>query len=119
MKKINQNILAKNSTGNIGYFCSKCGREVAKDATICSNCGAKLGKIRCPFCNFVGEINDFKFDTCPKCGRKNKPAAKKNNLKKPTLNLPFSIKLFWTLLTLLIGILIILLYLFIKNFDLL
>lgn len=72
MKKNVQNVLAENSDGTIAYICGKCHSEVAKDAKVCNNCGAKLGNIRCPFCNFKGDVDDFKNDTCPRCGRKNK-----------------------------------------------
>ncbi len=69
--KIEQNFLSKNSTGEMMYICGKCYTEVSKDAEVCPKCGAKLGKIKCPFCQFTGGVNDFKNDTCPKCGRKN------------------------------------------------
>ncbi len=66
-----QNVLASKSTGDMAYLCGKCGKEVDKEAVVCPKCHAKLGGIRCPFCNFSGTTADFKNDTCPKCGRKN------------------------------------------------
>ncbi|MBN2545338.1 MAG: zinc ribbon domain-containing protein [Spirochaetes bacterium] len=71
MKKPLQNVLAKKSNNSIAYLCGKCGKEVEKNATVCMHCGVKLGNIKCPFCYFTGSVEDFKYDTCPKCGRKN------------------------------------------------
>jgi len=68
-------------SGSMLYICGKCRKEVEKDAKICSNCGARLGKIRCPFCNFTGELEDFKKDTCPKCGKKSKNVFSKTNIE--------------------------------------
>lgn len=79
MGKTLQNVLASNSDGTIAYICGKCHSEVAKDAKICPNCKAKLGNIRCPFCNFKGSLDDFKNDTCPRCGRKKNIEINKKN----------------------------------------
>lgn len=69
MKRVTQNVLAQNSSGEIDYLCGKCGKAVEKDALVCPHCSAKLGNIRCPFCNFTGSPADFSGDTCPRCGR--------------------------------------------------
>lgn len=65
------------------YICGKCGHEVAKDATECSHCHAKLGNIKCPYCHFTGSPEDFKNDRCPRCGRRkidyNKGTTRKAN----------------------------------------
>jgi len=85
---IMQNFLAQNSSGEMMYVCGKCYTEVSKDADVCPKCGSKLGKIKCPFCQFTGGVNDFKNDTCPKCGRKNlneAPSSNKSSLK-PSIN---------------------------------
>jgi len=98
MKKPVQNVLARNSSRSIAYLCGKCGKEVEKDANVCIHCGAKLGKIKCPFCYFTGTVEDFKYDTCPKCGRKNinkNMTVKSRNFKKEFSC--FSSKKFWTL----------------------
>ena len=87
MKKIIQNILAQKSKGEIVYLCGKCGKEVEKEAIICNHCNAKLGKIRCPFCNFIGSIDDFKLDTCPRCGRKNKSSKNLSKNDQTTLSI--------------------------------
>jgi len=98
MKKYIQNILAQNSTGEIMYICGKCGAEVEKEAKICPKCNARLGKIKCPFCNFTGDIDDFKNDTCPRCGRKKTEKKKESKqLLDKHRNLTFSKKLFWIL----------------------
>ncbi len=117
MKKPLQNILAQNSNNEIAYLCGRCGKEIKKEATVCIHCGAKLGDIRCPFCNFVGSMNDFKYDTCPKCGRKNNsdPFKKKNIIQK---EMPFSSRLFWILFLSLLLLLGILGLIFLYNFGL-
>lgn len=100
--KRKQNILAENSSGEIAYLCGKCFKPVKKDEKICPNCNARLGDIRCPFCNFRGTVEDFKFDTCPKCGRKQKKEdsikkAKKRFKIEKNEELNFNKKLFWLL----------------------
>lgn len=98
MKKYMQNILAQHSNNEIAYLCGKCGREVAKEAAICPFCNAKLGNIRCPFCDYQGTIHDFSDDTCPRCGRKRN--GHKKNIKKTRRSdnkSTLSNKLFWTL----------------------
>jgi len=100
MKNYVQNILAQNSTGEIMYICGKCGAEVDKEATVCPKCNAKLGKIKCPFCNFTGGLEDFKDDTCPRCGRKKSKSAdlsKKERYFKKREVISFPKRLFWGL----------------------
>jgi DNA-directed RNA polymerase subunit RPC12/RpoP len=70
MKKRDQNVLARNSSGAIDYICGKCGKIIDKEDSVCPHCNAKLGKIRCPFCGFTGELKAFMHDTCPRCGRR-------------------------------------------------
>ena len=120
MKKIIQNILAQHSKNEIAYLCGKCGKEVKKEATVCNACGVRLGKIRCPFCNFSGSIDDFKLDTCPRCGRKDKPNIDSSKVNKVHQNdiMPFSTKLFWFLFILLTLTIIFLIIIFVNNFDL-
>ena len=119
MKKVIQNILAQHSNKEILYLCSKCGKEVNKNDNICLHCGARLGNIRCPFCNFIGNINDFKFDTCPRCGRKKftKIGHKSFNMA-PKSTFHLSSKLFWFLFFGLILIIGFLIFLFLYNFEL-
>ncbi len=81
-----QNVLAANSTGDMAYLCGKCGHEVDKRANVCDNCGARLGGIRCPFCNFSGSADAFKNDTCPKCGRKSKTEKHSSNKQEAANN---------------------------------
>lgn len=81
MKRVTQNLLAQHSSGEIDYLCGRCGKAVEKDALICPHCSAKLGNIRCPFCNFTGSPRDFSGDTCPRCGRKNSEEESKGGVK--------------------------------------
>ncbi len=118
MKKYIQNILAQNSSGEIMYICGKCGTEVDKEATECPKCHSKLGKIRCPFCNFIGDLKDFKEDTCPRCGRKKKKAESKDNFVYINNNSNlFSKKLFWFLFFLLLSILVSLVFFIIYHYN--
>ena len=119
MSKPIQNVLARNSKGKIAYLCSKCGKEVKKEATICENCGARLGKIRCPFCNYVGGIDDFKMDTCPRCGRKsNQNIASTKNTKKNIRNyIGLSTKLFWFLFIILTASIFFLIIIMLHYFE--
>ena len=117
LKKQLQNVLAQNSSTEIAYLCGKCGKEVAKEAWVCEHCGAKLGKIQCPFCCFTGTIEDFKFDTCPKCGRKtDKQKKKKSKEQKPVKESLLSHKLFWGLFFVLIVGISIILYIYYNFF---
>jgi len=119
MKKAIQNILAQHSNKEIVYLCSKCGKEVNKPDNICYNCGAKLGNIRCPFCNFIGDLNDFKFDTCPRCGRKKfTKIGQKTYKMNSDINFKLSSKLFWFLFFILTAVIALLTFLFLYNFDL-
>ncbi len=61
---------------NFLYICGKCGGEVSKDDVVCPKCKARLGNIRCPYCNYIGSVKNFKNDICPVCGRKNKLKSK-------------------------------------------
>jgi uncharacterized membrane protein YvbJ len=118
MGKNNRNILAMNSNKTIAYICGRCGKEVAKDAVRCIYCNAKLGNIRCPFCNFVGDLDDFKDDTCPKCGRKNDDKKKEyipgNYISKKQF---ITKKIFIILFTILTVIVIFVLIVFLKYFE--
>lgn len=119
MKKVIQNVLAQNSSNEILYLCSKCGKEVGKNDSVCNNCGARLGNIRCPFCNFVGNLNDFRFDTCPRCGRKKftRIGHKSFNAgSKATIRL--SSKLFWFIFFIFLMIIAFIFFLFLYNFEL-
>lgn len=120
MKKPIRNILAKRSTGEIAYLCSKCHNEVDKEAKVCEHCGAKLGKIKCPFCNFIGSVEDFKYNTCPKCGRKrtvNIETKKRTFGKSFYSRIPFSTRLFWFLFFLLVVSISIVFVVLLYNFD--
>jgi uncharacterized membrane protein YvbJ len=121
MKKTMQNILAQNSNLQIAYLCGKCGREVEKEALVCPNCGAKLGKIICPFCKFRGRITDFKYDTCPKCGRKSgeRGIVKKAPDNAGRRNIGLTKNMFWLLFLILTAGLIALLLIIAYNFELL
>ena len=117
MKKNIQNILAQNSNKSIAYICAKCGGEVAKDAVRCIYCNAKLGNIRCPFCNFIGDVDDFKHDTCPKCGRNTQIEKKSRIIIDTKKNSFMSERIFIILFTLLIFVIIVALFIFLKYFE--
>lgn len=119
MKKYIQNVLAQNSSGEIMYICGKCGAKVDKEATICPKCNSRLGKIKCPFCNFTGEIEDFKDDTCPRCGRKKEKIDKKDNsfIIKNKYNFSISKKVFWLLFFSLLLILFFLILVIIYHYN--
>lgn len=70
MKNDKENDVNEDKMGDVLYICGKCSREIDKEDKICPHCGARLGKIRCPFCGFTGSVQDFKNDYCPKCGKK-------------------------------------------------
>jgi hypothetical protein len=120
MKKPIQNIFAQHSNRSIAYLCGKCGQEVDKEAAICPFCGAGLGDIRCPFCNFRGSVADFRLDTCPRCGRKKDTQVKqqsKNKKIQPSMT-HFSInhRIFWILFIILLGAIFFILYIFFNYF---
>ena len=120
MAKPNRNVLAKNSSGEIAYVCGKCGHIVQKEATICEKCGARLGKIRCPFCSFTGSVEDFKYDTCPKCGRNTDAGRKRNRSGNNTDDgnpYFFIFNKFWLLFGFLILALIAITIIFLKYFE--
>ncbi len=119
MKKAIQNILAQHSNKEIVYLCSKCGKEVNKTDDICPSCRVRLGNIRCPFCNFVGNLNDFKYDTCPRCGRKKfTKIGYRFSRVMPKRTFHLSSKLFWFLFFALISMIAFLFFLFLYNFEL-
>jgi uncharacterized membrane protein YvbJ len=121
MKNIEQNILARNSNKSIAYICGKCGKEVEKEAVVCKFCGSKLGNIRCPFCNFIGDLEAFKDDTCPRCGRKKNNVNNKPEIMNSTSikkNSFISNKNFIILLISLVAIIIIFIVLFLFYLDL-
>ncbi len=91
-----ENDLNENKMGDVLYICGKCSREIDKEDKICPHCGARLGKIRCPFCGFTGSVQDFKNDYCPKCGKKksdiNKYIDKKLAAMKKSKNKSVNLK---------------------------
>ena len=115
-----QNVLARDSKGNIAYLCSKCGKEVKKEAIVCDNCGARLGKIRCPFCNYAGGVDDFRMDTCPRCGRKSSQDNKSNREKTKNIiknHIGLSTKLFWILFIILTASILFLVIVMLRYFE--
>jgi len=50
------------------YTCGRCTQRVSKQDSVCQNCGARLGGIRCVHCGFVGSSVAFPSDRCPQCG---------------------------------------------------
>ncbi|HOF02035.1 MAG TPA: zinc ribbon domain-containing protein [Spirochaetota bacterium] len=85
MKTNRESGLNEDKMGDVLYICGKCSREIDKEDKICPHCGARLGKIRCPFCKFTGSVQDFKNDYCPKCGKKKSDIDKYIDKKLSTL----------------------------------
>ena len=48
------------------FFCESCGVEVPRDAESCPKCAKRFSSVRCPACDFIGEVAIFK-DGCPVC----------------------------------------------------
>lgn len=49
------------------FYCDNCGAEVEQNARGCHKCGRSFSSVRCPVCNFVGEVKVFD-NGCPSCG---------------------------------------------------
>jgi predicted RNA-binding Zn-ribbon protein involved in translation (DUF1610 family) len=49
------------------FYCDNCGTEVEQNASECPKCGRGFTSVRCPVCNFVGEVGLFD-NGCPSCG---------------------------------------------------
>ena len=69
------------------FFCESCGTEVPRDAESCPKCAKRFASVRCPACDFIGEVAIFN-DGCPVCGythgspAKTRPAARENSTAK-------------------------------------
>ena len=48
------------------YFCENCGAEVLSKARFCPHCGKFFSAVRCPNCNYTGQVSEFK-SGCPRC----------------------------------------------------
>ena len=75
-------------------YCDNCGTEVEQNASECPKCGRSFASIRCPVCNFVGEVGLFD-NGCPSCGysapktsAQPKPMEHVLNSSQPTDALP-------------------------------
>ena len=81
----------ESKSGNPRFFCESCNAEVPLDAKICPKCGKNFASVRCPFCDFIGEAEEFR-GGCPTCGHvltgipgsDSSPSPKKK--KKPRSN---------------------------------
>ncbi|MBQ2601557.1 MAG: zinc ribbon domain-containing protein [Treponema sp.] len=56
------------------YFCENCGAEVLSKARFCPHCGKFFSAVRCPNCNYTGQVSDFK-NGCPRCHYKTSDAS--------------------------------------------
>ena len=64
------------------YTCKRCGHVVKKDAISCPNCHAIIRGIECNNCGFIGSVDEFRADRCPRC---------RNIVQKPsTKRIPIS-----------------------------
>lgn len=83
VEKMNMGTTSKHQEQEgIAYICGKCHGEISKNDETCPHCGVKLGKIKCPYCGFTGDADDFKNDRCPKCG-KHRTLSVPVNIDKP------------------------------------
>jgi len=52
------------------FYCENCKKEVSAKDKICPHCGRFFSDVRCPRCNYSGDVDEFSFG-CPKCGYMN------------------------------------------------
>jgi predicted RNA-binding Zn-ribbon protein involved in translation (DUF1610 family) len=65
------------------FFCESCSAEVEREAKSCPECGKNFASVRCPTCNFIGEVDSFK-GGCPACGYVSEDQPKKRpKAKRP------------------------------------
>jgi len=51
----------------VRFFCEFCGAHVRANDKICTSCGSFFNQVRCPECNFQGDVKEF-LKGCPSCG---------------------------------------------------
>ncbi len=64
------------------YFCENCGAEVRRNDKVCRNCGRFFNSVKCPKCDYSGEVKDFDFG-CPVCGYAERATAAPEPFKAP------------------------------------
>ncbi|MDR2537007.1 MAG: zinc-ribbon domain-containing protein [Treponema sp.] len=64
------------------FYCDNCGTEVEQSASECPKCGRSFTSVRCPVCNFVGEVSVFD-NGCPSCGYSAPKTAKTSAQPRP------------------------------------
>ncbi len=53
--------------GHVSFYCENCGKGVGPNARVCPHCGRFFSAVKCPACNFSGEVALF-LAGCPNCG---------------------------------------------------
>ena len=51
----------------VSFYCENCGKGVRPNARVCPHCGRFFSAVKCPACNFSGEVALF-MAGCPNCG---------------------------------------------------
>lgn len=84
------------------FYCQKCGAVVGQEDSMCRSCGAIFSSVMCPECGFSGKGTLFG-NGCPKCGYlSQKKDKKRGRIRESSL----SLKLFLSLFTLLIVVIL-------------
>ncbi|HOV63154.1 MAG TPA: zinc ribbon domain-containing protein [Spirochaetia bacterium] len=97
------------------FFCEGCGHPVPREASACPFCGKTFSSVRCPSCGFSGDASLFT-NGCPSCGylakKEEKPSPRPSRPSLRKRRMPLWL---YTLITcVLIGILVVLIYIFMK-----
>jgi uncharacterized membrane protein YvbJ len=102
----------------MGFYCENCGNEVKRNSDTCPECGVSFKAVKCPACGFTDKADFFK-GGCPSCGylAKEEKFPYDNDQKKKT-GKPFlgfiPASVFWFSGIGLLGILMIILFIFLK-----
>ncbi len=52
---------------SVSFYCENCGKTVGPSARVCPHCGRFFSAVKCPICEFSGEVQLF-LAGCPNCG---------------------------------------------------
>jgi len=52
---------------SVSFYCENCGKTVGPGARVCPHCGRFFSAVKCPICEFSGEVQLF-LAGCPNCG---------------------------------------------------
>ena len=65
---------------HVSFYCENCGRRVGPNARTCPHCGRFFSAVKCPVCNFSGEVSLF-MAGCPSCGYTGEHADRKQQFE--------------------------------------